>query len=202
MINNRASIFAKAIPIGLACKLGLLLSIILTVFPNYLFASENPPTEVTVSKESSPEQDPEQNAIITITEGTVIYGMENTTAGVEIITPEPKSNAPKSISKKVKSEKIVEKAIAVVEKEYKIEPIKVNINYNSTESTSFFHNSTQSSSVGTLSLKTSTSFAVLKEFSKITLPLTKDIHGISEYADSLISSKADFYSFTRPPPFS
>lgn len=198
MINNRASIFAKAIPIGLACKLGLFFSIILTVFPNYLFASENPPTEVTVSKESAPEQ----NAIISITEGTVIYGMENTTASVEIITPELKSNAPKSISKKVKSEKIVKKAIAVVEKEYKIEPIKVSINYTSTESTSFFHNSTQSSSAGTLSLKTSTSFAVLKEFSKITLPITQDIHGICEYADSLISSKADFYTFTRPPPFS
>lgn len=112
MKKNKNPISEKVRLLGTTWKLGSFLLLILTLLSSSLFATENYPSlETVVYSEPSPEIDQPQESVVFVTDGTVIYGMENMSQKTEFKLSEEKKTDKKIHAKKVKSIAVAKKII-------------------------------------------------------------------------------------------
>lgn len=196
---NKVLAFSNMRPFGAMWKLGFLFSIIFISFPIYLFGSETPTSEIVVHADSIFEDVKIAHPSLYVSEGTIIYGMENISVKEDTILTVKKSIAKKEVSKK---DSILGNSINNHKKQkQKVEIPEALEHLSSHQSENLFHSSNQQFGVGTLIVNNFHKSAVVNDSTVILNYIYGSIHTLCDYSHSFINSKARFFSFTRPPPF-
>lgn len=189
--------------LGTTWKLGSFVLLFFILLSSSLFATENyPSSETVVHSEPYPEIDQPQKPVVFITEGTVIYGIENMSQKTEFKPSRQIKTDKKASAKKVKSIAVSKKIIQKVKIEQEIQKPEATAHISSHQSDRSFRVSKQQFGVGTLTINNSFKSAIIKDIVKISVPVIDQTNSSYEYYNSFKGTKVEFFSFTRPPPFS
>ncbi|MCX8525312.1 hypothetical protein OF897_15445 [Chryseobacterium formosus] len=189
--------------LGTTWKLGSFVLLFFILLSSSLFATENyPSSETVVHSEPSPEIDQHQKPVVFVTEGTVIYGMENMSQKTEFKASEETKTDKKASTKKIKSIAVSKKIIQKVKIEREIQKLEATAHISSHQSENSFEVSKQRYGVGTLTINNSFKAAILKDIAKISVPVADNTNSSYEYCVFFKGTKIELFSFTRPPPFS
>lgn len=200
MKKNTPLISISLMPHGIKWRLGFFLSFFCLLFSTSIYASENLSYEVE-TKESIEEDNPNKPPIY-ISEGTIVYGLNEFSVSTVQKTKNEKKNIKKSPSKKPKN-------FAVQKKTLKSEKSQIKINVPLTDQTilpcksqNSFNISKQYYVVGTLTQTIVHKNIILTDEYKIPILAVSDSVALYIYSTPYKSIQAKFFSFTRPPPFS
>ena len=189
-------------PLGTTWKLSFFISILFIFISSSLFASENPSLETVVHAEPSIEIDQHGKSVVFVTEGTVIFGMENMSQNAEFKPVAEKKSKKKNLVKSSKNLAVSKKIIEKVKTEQKIQKPEGTTHISSHQSEHSFETSRQRSGVGTLTFNNYLKSAIIKDFAAVVNLFTGNTNLLYEYYNSSKGAESEFFSFTRPPPFS
>lgn len=203
--NNPITKFVK--PQGTTWKLGYFIFLILFTFSSKLFASENPSNENIVHADNSVDIGSDQKTenteepIIYVTKGVLVYGMENISTHQHKLQEEKQIVSQKKVFKKNITASKHKKEIPSKNLSRKLQKAEVPFHFASKNSQTSFEVAKQQSASGTLNFGNSFKAAILQDFISISAPYPDNTNSLYNYSLSFGGAKADFISFTRPPPF-
>lgn len=199
--KNLFSTFFQVIPFGVAYKVGLILAILFILYPSHLLANDISSPETVTNTEFSEEGDQTDSPEIHVSEGVEIFGSEHIyiiqesslqISEVKIVKNRPSKKTISSTNKNFSSK---------VKKQPKVELPPVNIHYSQDSQDSFSKLKKSSYAAVSFSFNNQVKSAVINNTPKVFLLNLGDTYTFYGFYLDPVTTKADHFVFTRPPPF-
>lgn len=186
-------------PKGIIRKYVFFLSLILGLLPNFLFATSiELSDEVITDSDSTLIATPKpENNVLYISEGTIVYGMENISQKSSSVHSEPHEKVVKIKSKKQISLAKTEEKKPIAAKKAQKTIVKIYISNNSKD---FFDISKTNFNEGTINTNLQFKVSVLNEVLYVYNILPRNTNSIYTYSNFLKGGMVRSNYFTRPPP--